>query len=174
MQRIWQKITEEWSCARKHLVAFWHFHTFVCIRKVNQPWTATKNSLQEKNTGKCMESSKHDCWHSYIPPIFFLNILFLVPKVFQFMNFSEAIFYENYLTSDFNTNTVISSLFAYLQNGVENRDKAYWRMLLDPKKARLLKSWIWLYQLKIKILELCIQSASYKCNNFTCWIPQSK
>ena len=27
---------------------------------------------------------------------------------FQFMNFSEAMFYENYLTSDFHTNTVIS------------------------------------------------------------------
>ena len=34
-------------------------------------------------------------------------------KSFQFMNFSEAMFYENYLTSDFHTNTVISSLFAY-------------------------------------------------------------
>ena len=29
------------------------------------------------------------------------------------MNFSKAMFYENYLTSDFHTNTVISSLFAY-------------------------------------------------------------
>ena len=29
------------------------------------------------------------------------------------MNFPEAMFYENYLTSDFHTNTVISSLFAY-------------------------------------------------------------
>ena len=41
------------------------------------------------------------------------------------MNFSEAMFYENYLTSDSHTNTVISSLFAYPSNGVENRDKAY-------------------------------------------------
>ena len=29
------------------------------------------------------------------------------------MNFSGVMFYENYLTSDFHTNTVISSLFAY-------------------------------------------------------------
>ena len=43
----------------------------------------SKNSSREKNTGKCMES-------------------------FQFMNFSEAMFYENYLTSDFHTNAVIS------------------------------------------------------------------
>ena len=49
------KITEECSCARKHLVAFWHFHTLVCI--ANQPF---KNSSREKNTGKCMESLKHD------------------------------------------------------------------------------------------------------------------
>ena len=30
------------------------------------------------------------------------------------MNFSEAMFYENYLTSDSHTNTVISDVFAYL------------------------------------------------------------
>ena len=43
------------------------------------------------------------------------------------MNFSEAMFYENYLTSDFHTNTVISRrvCFNTRQNGVENRDKAY-------------------------------------------------
>ena len=28
-------------------------------------------------------------------------------KSFQFMNFSEAMFYENYLTSDFRTNSII-------------------------------------------------------------------
>ena len=32
---------------------------------------------------------------------------------FQFMNFSDAMFFENYLTSDFHTNTVISDVFAY-------------------------------------------------------------
>ena len=41
------------------------------------------------------------------------------------MNFSQAIFYENYLTSDFHTNTVISRRLPTGQNGVENRDKAY-------------------------------------------------
>ena len=48
-------------------------------------------------------------WHSYIPQIFFLKS-FSIAKSFQFMNFSEAMvmFYENYLTSDFHTNTVIS------------------------------------------------------------------
>ena len=42
------------------------------------------------------------------------------------MNFSEAMFYENYLTSDSHTNTVISdACLPTRQNGVENRDKAY-------------------------------------------------
>ena len=41
------------------------------------------------------------------------------------MNFSEAMFYENYLTSDFQTNTVIPSVLPTRQNGVENRDKVY-------------------------------------------------
>ena len=44
---------------------------------------------------------------------FFSLTPFSSAKSFQFMNFSEAMFYENYLTSDFHTNTVISSLFAY-------------------------------------------------------------
>ena len=47
--------------------------------------------------------------YSYIPPILFLKIVFLVPKVFNSLIFnSEAMFYENYLASDFHTNTVIS------------------------------------------------------------------
>ena len=45
------------------------------------------------------------------------------------MNFSEAMFYENYLTSDFHTNTVISACLPICQNGVENRDKAYSNMM---------------------------------------------
>ena len=47
------------------------------------------------------------------PSNFFLKILFPSAKSFQFMNFSEAMFYESYLTSDFHTNTVISDVFAY-------------------------------------------------------------
>ena len=41
------------------------------------------------------------------------------------MNVSEAMYYENYLTSDFHTNTVISDALPTRQNGVENRHKAY-------------------------------------------------
>ena len=84
-QRILQKLTGECSCARKHLVAFWHFHTFVCKSfPANQLWTAIKNSLQEKNTGKCVGGSKHDWMLSGTATslqLFFLKILCLVPKV---------------------------------------------------------------------------------------------
>ena len=41
------------------------------------------------------------------------------------MNFSEAVFYENYLTLGFHTNTVISDVFAYPSKWRRNRDKAY-------------------------------------------------
>ena len=44
---------------------------------------------------------------------FFLKNPFTSAKSFQFMNFSEAMFYESYLTLDFHTNTVISDVFAY-------------------------------------------------------------
>ena len=63
-----------------------------------------------------MESSKHDWTLSgtatSLQIFFFLNS-FSSAKSFQFMNFSEAMFYENYLTSDFHTNIVISDVFAY-------------------------------------------------------------
>ena len=42
------------------------------------------------------------------PSNFFLKVRLVPLKSFQFMNFSEAMFYENYLTLDFHTNTVIA------------------------------------------------------------------
>ena len=84
----------------------------------------------------CFELSIHfpvffpaSSWHSYIPSnFFFLTSPFSSAKSVQFMNFSEAMFYENYLTSDFHTNTVISSMFAYSSKWRrENCDKAYWQ-----------------------------------------------
>ena len=67
-------------------------------------------------TDKCMESSKHDWTLSGTATSlqFFSSNPFPIAKRFQFMFFSEAMFCENYLTSDFHTNTVISSLFACL------------------------------------------------------------
>ena len=47
------------------------------------------------------------------PSKFFSYNPFTSAKSFQCMIFSEAMFYENYLTSDFHTNTVISDVFAY-------------------------------------------------------------
>ena len=41
------------------------------------------------------------------------------------MNFSEAMFYENYLTSDFHTTLLFHTCLPTRQNDVENRDKAY-------------------------------------------------
>ena len=62
-----------------------------------------------------MESSKHD-WTLSVTATY-LQFCSYNPfpstKNFQFMNFSVAMFYENYLTSDSHTNTVISNLFAY-------------------------------------------------------------
>ena len=56
-----------------------------------------------------MESSKHDWTLSDTATslLIFFIILFLVPLKFPYMNFSEGMFYEYYLTSDFRTNTVI-------------------------------------------------------------------
>ena len=41
------------------------------------------------------------------------------------MNFSEAVFYEHYLTSDFHTHCYFKTCLPTRQSGVENRDKAY-------------------------------------------------
>ena len=41
------------------------------------------------------------------------------------MNFSEAMFHENYLTSDFMQTLLFQACLTTRQNDVENRDKAY-------------------------------------------------
>ena len=48
------------------------------------------------------------------------------------MNFSEAMFCENYLTSDSHTNTVISEVLAYPSKWRRNRDKAYCTIKRNP------------------------------------------
>ena len=57
------------------------------------------------------------------------------------MNFSVAMFYENYLTSDFHTNTVLPTR----QNGVEHRDNAYYVTVkwlrLAPKSISSMLNW---------------------------------
>ena len=62
-----------------------------------------------------MESLKHD-WTLSVTATslqFCSENPFPGAESFLFLDFSEAMFYENYLTSNFHTNTVISSLFAY-------------------------------------------------------------
>ena len=121
-----EKKLEGCSCARKRSVVFWTFHTFVCI--ANQPWTTTKNSSREKNTGKCMESSKHDWTLSGTATSlqFFLKILFLGPKVSHSWIFQKRCF----MKIIWHRISIQTLLFqAYLptrQIGVENRDKAYY------------------------------------------------
>ena len=45
------------------------------------------------------------------------------------MNFSEAMFNENYLTSGISIQTLLfQACLPTRQNGVENRDKAYYHM----------------------------------------------
>ena len=70
-----------------------HFPVFFSPRTI-----FNNSSRQVRYTDKCMESSKHD-WT--------LSSTAASLKSFQFMNFSEVMFYENYLQSDFHTNTVI-------------------------------------------------------------------
>ena len=41
------------------------------------------------------------------------------------MNFSEVVFYENYLTVDSIQTLLFQACLPTRQNGVENRDKAY-------------------------------------------------
>ena len=75
----------------------------------------SSSSRLVRYTDKCMESSKHD-WTLSVTATslqFCSKNPFPSVKSFQFKNFPEAMFHENYLTSDFHTNTVISSLFAY-------------------------------------------------------------
>ena len=70
-------------------------------------WFAIKTNVWKvKNTTGRFLAQLH-------PSNFFSSNPFPGAKSFQFMNFSEAMFYENYLTSDFHANTVISDVFAY-------------------------------------------------------------
>ena len=75
-----------------------------------------------------MEISKHDWTLSGTATslqLFSLN-RFPITKSFQFMNFSQAMFYENYLTSDSFIKTLLfQTSLPTRQNGVKNRDRAY-------------------------------------------------
>ena len=105
--------------------------------RVFLPWNCLRGNIRsqkrysvrgKKNTRKCMKSSEHNWELSGTATS--LNFFFLNPfpsaKSFQFMNFSEAMFYENYLTSDSQTkHCYFKMCLPTRQNGVENRDKAF-------------------------------------------------
>ena len=99
---------EECSCARKRPVVF-------CVLVAVYGWLAIQTNVWKvQNTTGRFLAQLH-------PSNFFPKILFLVPKVYN-----SRFFHENYLISDFHTNTVISRRVCLTrQNGVENREKAY-------------------------------------------------
>ena len=68
------------------------------------------------------------------PSNFFPYNPFSSAKSFYFMNFSEAMFYENYLTADFHTNTVISRRVCLL---VKMASKTVIRPMRDSLNAHV-------------------------------------
>ena len=72
-KRSFRKKLEGCSCARKHLVVFWTFHTFPCIfsREIFL-LGVTAVSLYRQMYGK-FKTRLDAFWHSYIPPFFSLN-----------------------------------------------------------------------------------------------------
>ena len=110
-KRILRTKLEGCSCDRKRPVVFWTFPTFVCI--ANQLWAATKIVHGKKIQGNVwkVQNTTGRFLAQLHPSNFVPKILFLVPEVSNSWIFQ--MFYEKYLTSDFHTNTVISSLFAY-------------------------------------------------------------
>ena len=125
-KRILRKKLEGYSCNRKCPVVFWTFHTFVCI--ANQPWAAAKNSSREKirgnvwkvqNTTERFLSQRH-------PSKFVLKILFLVPKVSNSWIFQKRCFMKIIWHRISIQTLLFQACLPTRQNGVENRDKAYY------------------------------------------------
>ena len=73
-----------------------------------------------------MKSTKHD-WTLFgaatCLQFFFLRSFSECQKFPIHKFFRTSMFYENYLTSDFHTNTYLKTCLPTRQNGVENRDK---------------------------------------------------
>ena len=124
-KRILRAKLEGCSCDRKRPVAFWTFHTFVCI--ANQPWAATKTSSREKIQGNVWKvQNTTGRFQSQLHPSNFVpKILFLVPKVsnswiFQKWCFMKIIWHRISIQT-----LLFRACLPTRQNDVENRDKAY-------------------------------------------------
>ena len=69
-------------------------------------------------------------WPSNIPPIFFLKILFLVTKVFNSLFFQKRCFTKIFWHRISIQTLLFQACLPTRQNGVENRDKAYYFRML--------------------------------------------
>ena len=88
---------------KAYLCINWPYHGF---RYFFPRTIFSSSSRLVRYADKCMKNSKHDWTLSGTATSlqFFFNPLSSA-KSFQFTNFLEAMFYQNYLTSDFHTNT---------------------------------------------------------------------
>ena len=114
------------SCDRKRPVVFWTFHTFFCI--ANQPWTTTKNSSREIIQGNVwkVQNTTGRFLAQLHPSNFFLKILLLVPKVSNSRIFQKRCF-KKIIWHRISIQTLLfQACLPTRQNGVENRDKAYY------------------------------------------------
>ena len=132
-KRILGKKLEGNSCPRKHLVVFWTFHTFPCIFFPRTIFSSSSRLVRYRD--KCMTSSKHDWTLSGTATSlqFFLKILFLVPKVSNSWIFQERWFMKIIWHRISIQTLLFQACLPTRQNGVENRDKAYFWFL---KRAR--------------------------------------
>ena len=87
-------------------------------------------SLYRQTNGK-FKTRPDAFWHSYIPPISFLKILFLVPKVSHSWIFLKWCFMKIIWHRISIQTLLFQGCLPTRQNGVENRDKAYFPVWMD-------------------------------------------
>ena len=100
-----------------------HFPVFFFRELFLEQFTA--GSQYRQTYGK-FETRLDAFWHSYIPPIFFLKILFLVPNVSNSWLFQKRCFMKIIWHRISKQTLLFRACLPTRQNGVENRDKAYY------------------------------------------------
>ena len=130
------KKLEGCSCPRKRPVVFWTFHTFPCIfsRELRlvavHGWFAIETDVWKvQNTAGRFLAQLH-------PSNFFLKILFLVPKVFNSWIFQKQCFMKIIWHRISIQTLLFQACLPTHQNGVENRDKAYYFSLFCGNHPR--------------------------------------
>ena len=131
-KRILRKKLEGCSCDRKRPVVFWTFHTFPCIFSRElflvavHGWFAIQTNVWKvQNTTGRFLSQLH-------PSNFVLKILFLVPKVSNSWIFQKRCFIKIIWHWISIQTLLFQACLPTRQNGVENRDKAYWKRYSFP------------------------------------------